>query len=305
MISRSTTKLLAKLYGDFFALKSMHQTSYGGHRTTYYNISPEHLYDFLYERNYETWFLGVIEREPFRSPRTLEEFIMKINTGESLFQGTANWTLAQKMKLGQRYLKDLAEDMLEYHENPDASHIHQDLVDKLKAKLELDGYLWNPVSKKLLFSEEAVLDVKEEQGVLATLSDNLSLGNREVTLHHLALSEEHYVNGKWDDSISQSRKFMESILQEVAARHSFVQYNVNLPMDTYDHAQKVRDYLEKNELIESKEKEAISKIYGLLSDTGNHPYIAEKDQARLMRNLALTISEFIMLRLNGYLKQKG
>ena len=305
MISRSTTKVLAQLYGEFFALRSRHKISYGGRRTTYYDISPEHLYDFLYERNYETWFLRVIESESFHSPRTLEEFIMKINTGESLAEGSPDLTFEQRARLGQGYLKDLANDMLEYHERSDASHIHQDLVDKLKSKLELDGYLWNPVSKKLLFSEEAVLDVKEEQGVLATLAENLSLENRDVILHHLALSEEHYHNHKWDDSISQSRKFMESILQEVAARHYYVQNNVNLPIDTYDYAVKVREYLERSGLIESKEKEAIWKIYGLLSDTGSHPYIADNDQARLMRNIALTIGEFIMLRLSGYLKQKN
>ena len=54
---------------------------------------------------------------------------------------------------------------------------------------------------------------------------------------------------------------------------------------------------------ETEEKEAIAKIYGFLSETGGHPYIANQDQARLMRHLALTFSQFVLLRLEGVCKQ--
>lgn len=301
-VGRSTTKLLAKIYESFFSLKTRHRIDYSGQRVTYYEIDNDILYDFLYERDYATWFLDIIEQRRFANPRDLEEFIMKINTGESLQAGAVNWTWEQREKLGQRCLKDLAEDMIEYCDIHDVSSEKKRQIAELKSKLELDGFIWNQATKKLLFSEEAVLDVKEEQGVLATYVDQLELANRETILHHLSLSEEHYVNEKWDDSISQSRKFLESILQEVAGRHHNVAQKSPIPQVVYDQAIKVRNYLEENGLIESKEHEMISKIYGLLSDTGGHPYIAEKDQARLMRHLALTLSQFIMLRLEGYFK---
>jgi len=304
IISRSTSRLLAKIYRSFFTLKSRHRTSYSGQRDTYYEIDDDILYDFLYERDYATWFLNIIEQQRFTYPRRLEEFIMKINTGESLLAGTATWTYEQREKLGQRYLKDLAEDMIEYCDTHDVSSEKKGQIAELKSKLELEGFIWNPATKKLLFSEEAVLDVKEEQGVLAALVDHLALANRETVLHHLSLSEEHYVNEKWDDSISQSRKFLESILQEVASRHHEVAQGSPIPQAIYDQAKEIRGYLEKNGLIESKERETISKVYGLLSDTGGHPYIAEKDQARLMRHLALTLSQFIMLRLDGFMKSR-
>ena len=38
--------------------------------------------------------------------------------------------------------------------------------------------------------------------------------------------------------------------------------------------------------------------------TGSHPYIAQQDQARLLRQLALVLSQFILLRYQGYLNQK-
>jgi len=53
---------------------------------------------------------------------------------------------------------------------------------------------------------------------------------------------------------------------------------------------------------ETEEKEAIAKIYGFLSETGGHPYIANQDQTRLMRYLFLTICQFELLRLEGIIK---
>jgi len=39
-----------------------------------------------------------------------------------------------------------------------------------------------------------------------------------------------------------------------------------------------------------------------LSETGAHPYMAESDQARLLRQLSLTLSQFVLLRLEAALK---
>src|SRR5690349_15052609 len=65
----------------------------------------------------------------------------------------------------------------------------------------------------------------------------------------------------------------------------------------------VRQYLERQGVVEQKEREALDKIYGLLSHTGAHPYMAEGDQARLLRQLSLTLGQFALLRLSSALKQ--
>ena len=64
----------------------------------------------------------------------------------------------------------------------------------------------------------------------------------------------------------------------------------------------VRDYLEREGLLETKEKKELAEVYGLLSNVGSHPYIAGKDQARLLRQQALLLSQFVMLRYQGYLR---
>jgi hypothetical protein len=153
-----------------------------------------------------------------------------------------------------------------------------------------------------LAPESDVLDAREEVGVLEELYTSLALDHKDMFLNHLRLSEEHYLAGKWGDCIANSRSVLECTLREVAAWHSQNIRKMPLPPKTYKSALEVRDYLEAAKLISLTEKEALWKVYGLLSGTGNHPNMAESDQARLMRHLALTFSQFVLLRLQGALK---
>lgn len=93
-------------------------------------------------------------------------------------------------------------------------------------------------------------------------------------------------------------------MREIAKKHSQKCKSKALDISIYKSPLKVRNYLEEEGLLEKKETEAIAKIYGLLSDTGSHPYMADNDQARLLRQLSLTSSQFVMLRFEGYLKNK-
>jgi len=92
-------------------------------------------------------------------------------------------------------------------------------------------------------------------------------------------------------------------MREVAAAHSLRYKEGPLSRRKYDRASEVREYLEREGMLETKEKKAIASIYGLLSDTGSHPYIAQNDQARLLRQLALILSQFVMLRFQGRLNK--
>jgi hypothetical protein len=95
------------------------------------------------------------------------------------------------------------------------------------------------------------------------------------------------------------------VLQEVAATHAEKSDTGSLDKSVKEWPARVRDYLEKVGLLETKEKEALATAYGLMSHTGNHPYMAANDQARLLRHLALTFSQFVMLRLRGNLGASG
>ncbi len=299
MISRSTVLVLAEAYKERFAGPTIE----GYERFDQRNK----LYDFLYENDYDAWFCNKVkEHYAYLLPRDVKELVMKLHTGETQYSVTKEWTRDQREELGQRYLRDLAEDILNYCFGK-LHPLHKARVEpKIKtliSKLELDGYIYR--NNRLLVPESDVLDKEEEGGILKTLYASLGLDNKKTAFHHLGLSEKHYKNGDWDDSISNSRKFLECVLQEVAATHSRECKNTPLPNSTHNTPRLVREYLINEGLLEAKEKEALASIYGLLSESGGHPYMAENDQARLLRNLALTFSQFVMLRLDGRLRENS
>jgi len=285
MISRRTARLVAELCSGTFYYR----------RTDYY-VDDDRLYDFLFDHDWPAWFCNSAKKLRGYTTRSLKDLIMKLHTGETVAQATPDWTGEQREKLGQRYLEELAEDILVYWSESESFTTRSgDLI----KSLELDGYQYR--DSRLSPPERDVLDVKEESGVLESLYDLLELPNKDTAFHHLELSEEHYLESRWDDSISNSRKFLEAVLQEVAAAYSSSCQGVPLRESIYKRPVRVRDYLEKEELLEAKEKETIASVYGLLSQTGGHPYMAQNDQARLLRHLALTLAQFVLLRLKGRL----
>ncbi len=296
LITRKITRLIAETYESAF------KTGRTSGSSTYYSIDIDKLYDFLFDNEFPGGFCNDAKKTyNAYSTRNLKEFIMKLHTGETLVRGTPEWSWEQRSALGQSYLHDLAEVIIKHKSTLDdrfESHIIRS-IDSLIAQLELEGYEYK--NGKLLISEADVLDITEEVGTIENLYRELGLDNTETTFHHLSLSEEHYHNKKWDDSISNSRKFLECIIREVAATHSIRKKGAKLDSDIYSNQKSIRSYLEKEGLLEAKEREAITSVYGLLSETGGHPNMAESEEARLLRHLSLTLSQFVMLRLRGAL----
>jgi hypothetical protein len=303
MISRKSTITIADAY--YFHFRSFHRSSIS--HTSNYSISRELLYDFLYANDFEAWLLNAFKSIPTFDTRKLKEFILQIHTGESLATATPQWSWQQRQSLGQRILKDLSECLIRLRLTDPDSGRYEDKeiksVDLMQRTLELDGYIYR--DNILWVSEETVIEEAEEQGVLESLMTSLKLPDIPTLKHHLELSGIDYQESRWDDSISNSRKVLEGVLSEAAARHSIISAGNSLPQKVLDRPVEIRDYLEHAGILEKKEKEAISSIYGLLSDTGGHPYIAEQDQARLMRHLALIFSQFVLLRLEGFVRAKA
>jgi hypothetical protein len=302
MISRRTARYIAEVYESMF--HHYHSSKYG---RGYYTLDTDQIYDFLFDHNYPAWFCN-LAKNTYQSTTTrkFKEFVMRLHTGESLVSATQDWTWKQREQLGQQNLRDLAQDILNYWtELEDERDIkpYADSIDILRKSLELDGYTYK--NHQLLLSESDVLDVQEEAGVLESTFTILSLNNKDTAFHHLKLSEEHYLESKWDDSISNSRKFLEAVLQEIAYSHFYHVNKIEMPDEIYSRPVKVREYLEKQGLLESKEKEALASVYGLLSNTGSHPYIAQNEQARLLRHLSFTFAQFAMLRFQGFISQNG
>jgi len=300
MLNRRTVATLAEILFEMFRGVHPIRTVYRSTRYAY-RLKADMLYDFLYVNNYDSWFMNAAHALHTDDDRALIEFIMRLHTGETVVSATPGWSLSQRIQLGQRLLRDLAEDVLIIYQSPNKYMTEETRkrIPQFISDLELDGYLFR--DGKFYFSEAAILDTEGEEGILVKLVKDLELSNQDVLEHTLELSSTHYIEGKWDDCIANARRFWEAVLQETAARYHFHKTKKSIPPSIYDRPVEVRNYLESQGLIEPKEKEAIAKVYGLMSETGSHPYIAERDQARLMRYLALIFAQFILLRLQGAL----
>jgi len=301
MISRRTTDILSDVFEEIFTCFTYYICHTQPYRRKKKEVYKDSLYDFLYQNDYPAWLCNASQKI-YNGNRGVKNFIMKLHTGEIQSNATLNWTWTEREKLGQQFLRNLSKDILNYisKENKNLSKEIIELKDTLISNLELDGFIYK--NNNLLSSEDNILNTEEETNIIKELYKKLNLDNQQTAFHHLELSEKHYIGKKWDDSISNARKFIECILKEVANSYSQSVKKLQLPPDIYSKPSHVRDYLEKEKVLETKEKKTISEIYGLLSETGGHPYIAESDQARLLRNLSLTISQFVMLRYEGILK---
>lgn len=299
MISRRAARTLAEVYGDTFSHSRRVGTSYNQRNERL--VSGKGLHDYLYVRNHDAWFLEAINALNNHDRRQLVEFIMGLHTGASLLRFTKDWQEDARKRLGQRLLTRLAEDILYLRESPESvywiSDSERKKLDLLTSHLELDGYTYRDGTLRL--TEANVLDEKEEEGTLSNLISRLDLQNKEIMDKHLIDSAKAYMESRWWDCIGNSRAFMEAVFQEVAGKHCLLRTGQPLEKKTYDTAIRVREYLENQGLFSSEEIMAVAKVYGLMSETGNHPYLADKDQARLGRNLALTVSQFALLKLQS------
>ena len=271
----------------------------GYQRSRQEQLHMDRLYDWLYERDYEPWFCNPVRK--LIGIRSLKDYFLRIHTGETLVAATPDWPWDKRAKLGQQQLEYLARDFLVFFEENKSNQYfekrHQEHYEEILRRLEIDGYLFRDGA--LLQPETEILDVEAERGLLHELHSELGLGRGSEIFIFLDLSEKHYVNGDWSDSIGNARKFVEAILQEVALSHG-KRKGFELGNQTLQRPVAVREYLEHENLLEKRERETLDKLYGLLSHTGGHPYMAEQDQARLLRQLSLTMTQFILLRLEGY-----
>jgi len=310
MISRPSTRFMAELYETQFVLS---QTTAAG-RNQKPTVDWDQLYNFLYDRDYSPVFLNVIERA-VATLVPLRDFIMRIHTGDSLNVMTSTYTDKQKVELSQSLLKKLAQDILVHMDGKtrpniskpypgtgsagvraimarnDAAQRPYDLLEHLERQLELDGYIFQ--DGRLMYTDSAVIEVEEEQIYLINLVEKVPINNKQVILNHLKLAEQHYVDSKFGDSISNARNFLEEIINQVA---EFVRTEKGIldPLPTEPF--KRRAFLKDQGFFDEREKQAIDKTYGFLSDRGSHPNIAAEHEARLMRNLALAFSQYILLR---------
>jgi hypothetical protein len=108
MISRKTAMAIAQAYTAKFSYLI------SGSRPYQYQVERNELYDFLYENEYQGWFCNASKGNFDR--RSLQEWFLRIHTGETLAAATKEWSWKKRQALGQQYLALLARDFLVFYE---------------------------------------------------------------------------------------------------------------------------------------------------------------------------------------------
>ena len=132
MISRRSGRVVAEAYTKRFAFRS--------NRGSADTVWSDMLYDFLYEHDYPSWLCNASKIPS--TVRSLKEFFMKLHTGETQARATPTWSWEQRKRVGQEFLRDLAEDFLNWYHNDAEEYRKRDLgkaVQALARALELDG----------------------------------------------------------------------------------------------------------------------------------------------------------------------
>lgn len=287
------------------------------YETLFPHETPHALRDFFFEHDYPESLIDSLAITPKETIKHIHISIAPSGMRSILIR-EAPKDRAEGNAFYEELLRRLAEDILNEAEDaynelkPVGNVIRRTCLDddyrfsrsaevisgSLIKCLELDGY--RKVGRHLLRPDGDAVANEQEVTVLRELYRHLALGEEDVTFHHLDLTDEHYLESNWEDCIAAMRRVLESILKQSAIKiqssggPSITDRQLSQPV-------RVRDYLEQTGLFTTSEKEAIAKVYGLMSSTGSHPYIADRDQARLLKNLGLSLSQFTLLKLQGKL----
>ena len=315
MIGRRSTKRMAECAVAMFAQAK------GIDRGNWIPWDPVH--DYFFERDFDAKFLKVVELAASRGERPFIEFFLGLHTGETV-PGAVGLSADALQAAGQLYLQSIAQEFLKHEEGlrliPAATNDRtRDAItaaqlrvmrakwlppiEALRSALELDGYAFRDGA--LYFRESSPVPAEKHRDLLVKLAQDLGLGEVSVFTHCLQVSEDRYQSQAWEDCVGNARKAMELAFFQCASLWSRRSAGANLPSDFEKRPVKVREYFKDQGLISEKEHEALSKNYALLSEVGSHPYIAQADQARMLRQIALVLTEFVMVRTSGALKATG
>lgn len=282
-LSRKTVLVLAALYVETFKMPAYRRSKFAEDHVV---IDTKALYECAYAHNCDSWLCTHLEYQ--RKESVLRPFILKLHTGESV--NNDQWTLPQRATYGQAKLLELCVAILS------AGPETLDDADRnaLRSALELDGYVFR--DGRLLPSEGETQDVDAERGELMQLYASLGLPNAATVRDCLEASERNYVEGHYRDCISNARHYAEQILHDVADAWNARPGTPDLVIGANQPAAgPCRNYLHDVGVLTTDEREVFRTLHGLLSGTGGHPNIAERDEARVFRRLATSMSLYLML----------
>ena len=199
---------------------------------------------------------------------------------------------ATDVAMGQQLLKTFAEVAPRRGLSlPDRVPDAKNAANELLASLEIDGYEF--VSGRLVPATLKGVSLQAEENHLIHLIRTIGPPNLEAILHHHDQADETFVNGNWGSASSETRNFFIAVLRglrDVATSTG----GIKAFADGND-KNLIEDFKTIG-LLTDEEKEAILKLWVLLSYSGPHVGIHDQERARLTRLLVLGLVQLLWLK---------
>jgi len=174
---------------------------------------------------------------------------------------------------------------------PEIGDVHG-ATEEVIASLQLDGFAY--INGRVVDAAVKGVDLKTEDDYLVGLIRAIRPPNLDLILYHHREADDTFVNRNWGAASTETRNFFVSVLRglrEVATERKAAPA-VNQPISEKN----LIDDFRKVGLLAEEEKEAVLKLWVLLSYSGAHPGIQEQDRARLTRLLVLGLTEWLCLK---------
>lgn len=283
MISRRTTLLIADIICNNFTHEVREVKQLG---TVHYvpKVMEEKLRNFLFEFGVDGFTIEKLCHSYFTKDE-LKKNILNLHTGyfynrDRYFQFT---------EMGQKDIKMLAVGILYNKLQPES-------LGTLENLLRIDGYIYE---KERLY--EINTDVDDKANIIKSKFKKFGFDKEEEFNTFYANMNEHFENSKWEDSIHNSRKLYELVLEECAKY-----YSKNIAKDGVDFSKakavNIRIYLEEKNFFSEDETNIIHYYYKYLSNIGSHPKLALEEQADFSRVMSINTILYAMNRLENFIK---
>lgn len=198
---------------------------------------------------------------------------------------------------GQKLLKTFIEVAARRGQSlPDHCEEARALTQGLLASLQIDGY--ELVAGSLVPAAFKGMDIQREDDYLIGLLRKLQPANLETIVHHHDEAEKAFANGVWGSASTETRNFFVAILRGMRERATASGKATSF---TSGNDSDLIKNFETIGLLSEDEKDAVLKIWVLLSYSGPHVGIQEQDRAKLTRLLVLGMTQWLCLKFKDWL----
>lgn len=137
------------------------------------------------------------------------------------------------------------------------------------------------------------------------LRDRLArtLPRPERALHFLSRFEVHRSAGNWSEAILTCRQLFEVTFLEFAEHHARGKGVALAPSETKS-AAAIRNYLEREGVLDSYIKDQVASLHSFQSARGAHVHVASKDDAKIMTAVMLPLLECVLDRFERSAKRQ-